>query len=281
MSQGDGGEVVERLKPKPSTIRRLYLLSGNLCAIPDCQKVLLDPRGVFVGKVAHITAAEKGGPRFDAGLTNEQRRSGDNLVLVCANHHDEVDQDLKRWTLQALKDVKAGHEARFAGAVDSILDSIRDWTEDQTYHMPGSLERIAKHQGFRIAEDELQGSKQAVMELADALRVVTRPARELLAVVISRARSTAGTDALAVGVGELERAARLSPQQLTGLVSELEQHRLAYLEPDFDSWDFREPYVATIARPEWPSWTELRDFTAAHDVTVADLVVDLRFDLLD
>ena len=53
-----------RIDPTPSVLKKLFALSGNLCAMPDCENALIHKTGTMVGKVAHIHAAEKGGARF-------------------------------------------------------------------------------------------------------------------------------------------------------------------------------------------------------------------------
>ena len=64
----------KRLPPKPETLRKLYILSGNMCAMPNCTKVLIDEDGTWIGEVAHIHAASDGGPRADTSLSQEERR---------------------------------------------------------------------------------------------------------------------------------------------------------------------------------------------------------------
>lgn len=64
-----------------------------------------------LGKAAHITAAAKGGPRYDPSLTREERRSIQNGIWLCAVHADLVDKDeaafsvtlLRKWREQAEK----------------------------------------------------------------------------------------------------------------------------------------------------------------------------------
>jgi hypothetical protein len=54
-----------RLSPTPSVIKKLFAYTGNQCAMPDCQETLVDVSGTMLGKIAHICAAEPGGPRYD------------------------------------------------------------------------------------------------------------------------------------------------------------------------------------------------------------------------
>ncbi|MCP3018634.1 hypothetical protein [Cupriavidus basilensis] len=97
--------AVKRLTPKPDTLRELYLLSGNNCAIPDCDNVIIDHGGVVVGHVCHIEAAMLDGARFNPAQSNENRRSLDNLVLMCAGHHAQIDSKKHEatWTVSKLK----------------------------------------------------------------------------------------------------------------------------------------------------------------------------------
>lgn len=67
-------EKVRRLEPLPETKRQLFLLSGNKCAFPGCEQILLDQFGHFIGEICHIEAANEGGERFNPHQTNEQRR---------------------------------------------------------------------------------------------------------------------------------------------------------------------------------------------------------------
>jgi hypothetical protein len=80
-------ETVKRLQPKGEVLRELYLRSGNVCAFPDCERLMLNREGVFVGQLCHIEAAEEGGERFNKLMTNEDRRAFKNLILMCYDHH--------------------------------------------------------------------------------------------------------------------------------------------------------------------------------------------------
>ena len=98
-----GDEIPKRLTPDKSTTGFLFLKSGNRCAYPGCDQPLLGSDSVLVGEIAHIEAAMPDGPRFNANMTNEQRRFESNLVLMCGTHHSVIDGDLDTWTVQASK----------------------------------------------------------------------------------------------------------------------------------------------------------------------------------
>jgi hypothetical protein len=46
---------------------------------------MMDQDGVFVVQICHIEAAETGGERFHASMSNESRRSIKNLMLICGS----------------------------------------------------------------------------------------------------------------------------------------------------------------------------------------------------
>jgi hypothetical protein len=95
-----------------STLRHLFSHSGNRCAHPECDHILVNDDGVFVAQVAHISAAEPGGPRYDADLSDDYRRSAANLILLCYRHHREMDlnPDIK---VTDILEQKHLHERKF------------------------------------------------------------------------------------------------------------------------------------------------------------------------
>jgi hypothetical protein len=98
--------------PSTATIKRLFAVSGNCCAFPKCSLQLVDPpTGKVTGRICHIKARQPGGPRYDASQSEEQRHGFDNLLLLCAIHHDVIDDDSESYTVDRLNKVKAQHES--------------------------------------------------------------------------------------------------------------------------------------------------------------------------
>src|ERR1700683_4571189 len=82
-----------------ATIKKLFGLSRNQCAYPDCHNEIVaaetkwsDP--AVLGQICHIYAVANKGPRGKPGLTQKQRKAFDNLILMCGYHHPRVD---KQW----------------------------------------------------------------------------------------------------------------------------------------------------------------------------------------
>lgn len=96
-------------------LKLLFGLSAARCAFPKCQqlciveKTISDP-AVLIGQVAHIVAHSDQGPRSDRALPESERDRYDNLILLCATHHVQVDGQANTYTIQHLRQWKADHE---------------------------------------------------------------------------------------------------------------------------------------------------------------------------
>jgi len=112
-------EIPKRLAPKSDVIRRLYLLSGNQCAYPDCDHPIILRDGTYVGELCHIRAAEPGGERFDESQTNEDRRSFENLLFLCHDHH-VITNDVDAYPPERLHEIKNNHESHFAQGITKL-----------------------------------------------------------------------------------------------------------------------------------------------------------------
>ncbi|MDD2656247.1 MAG: hypothetical protein PHQ18_01610 [Patescibacteria group bacterium] len=107
---------------KQSTLRRLDTLSGNECAHPNCTKKLIAEDGIsIISKICHITAASKGGPRFDEKMSNDKRRDFDNLILLCDEHHVMIDnkENETQYPTPLLKEWKRSHEKKILELISS------------------------------------------------------------------------------------------------------------------------------------------------------------------
>lgn len=81
--------------PNSHTAKRLFAASAGYCQNPACHRPLFaetESNHVLIGEIAHICAAQDGGPRANASLTQAERGSFDNLILLCANCHTIVDK---------------------------------------------------------------------------------------------------------------------------------------------------------------------------------------------
>ena len=112
-----------RKTPTPATIKKLFALSGNTCAFPDCKEKLVD-NDTVLGEVCHIEAANKGA-RYNPKTDDDKLRRSDNLILMCKKHHKIIDDNEKKYPTELLKKWKKEHEDKFSNfeyPVSEVVD---------------------------------------------------------------------------------------------------------------------------------------------------------------
>lgn len=115
--------------------KALYRLSRGTCYFPDCARRIIEVvegEPMVAVDIAHIYGANPGSARYEASMTDEERRAFGNLILLCGPHHKLVDgrrrddfspELLERWKSE--NEPPEGIEAlASAGLNDEILDSV-------------------------------------------------------------------------------------------------------------------------------------------------------------
>lgn len=103
-------------KYSEKTIKQLFGLCGNRCAYPGCTNEIIVGETQYsdeevVGHICHIYAAADNGPRGKPDLTEEEKNSFPNLVLLCGHHHPKVDKQWQTYPADLLIGWKKEHEA--------------------------------------------------------------------------------------------------------------------------------------------------------------------------
>lgn len=117
------------------TAKMLWGRAAGLCSMPECRTTLFvsgeetDDAGL-IGEMCHMVAESEDGPRGVSPLTSEQRDKYDNLVLMCRNHHGEIDKLETTYPINRLRQIKADHEKWVA---DSISFDAAQQRDDETY----------------------------------------------------------------------------------------------------------------------------------------------------
>jgi hypothetical protein len=122
---------------KRSTVRRLDTLSANECADPECDRKLIAKDGeTIVSKICHIEAASKNGPRFNSEMNDDDRRHFDNLILLCDECHNIIDnpENEDKYPVSLLQSWKKMHEnksqqrilVKNSGLINQAIDGIAD-----------------------------------------------------------------------------------------------------------------------------------------------------------
>jgi hypothetical protein len=105
--------------------------------MPECQRPLVLDKTeaddeALIGEMCHMVAESEDGPRGQSPLTAEQRDDYDNLILLCRNHHGEIDKQPATFPIEQLKAIKAAHEKLVRESLLGHYDRRRQ-QDDETY----------------------------------------------------------------------------------------------------------------------------------------------------
>lgn len=97
------------------TKREIWVKAGGHCSFPDCQHLLIeegneDDSSATIGEIAHIVAQGAVGPRSDKSIPGEELHGVGNLMLLCLEHHQIVDDQPKTYPVEKLIQMRTDHE---------------------------------------------------------------------------------------------------------------------------------------------------------------------------
>lgn len=102
---------------------RLFADSGGYCQRPDCPNRLFVDTGtknIHIAEMAHIIAASGKGPRADATVTQADKGSYDNLILLCANCHTTIDKAPADFPDNMIREWKRKHVERIKSLFGAV-----------------------------------------------------------------------------------------------------------------------------------------------------------------
>ena len=116
---------------KDRDLKLLWGLAAARCSHPNCRKPLIkeatekDPHAVL-GKIAHINdfSPSPNSPRTDPSLTVHELNAYENLILLCGDHHDEIDKQKKTFPVETLLRWKNDHEAWVLSRLQQVVPTI-------------------------------------------------------------------------------------------------------------------------------------------------------------
>lgn len=168
-------EKVRRLEPLPETKRQLFLLSGNKCAFPGCEQILLDQFGHFIGEICHIEAANEGGERFNPHQTNEQRRHISNLVLMCPTHHGVTD-NISEFPVSRMQEIKSTHESKAITGNGLTSSQVETFVDATFVNAPPLLVNVNELplDDYGLTSDEIINSVNLLIQVISRIPRQTR-----------------------------------------------------------------------------------------------------------
>jgi len=95
-----------------STRKILWGKSGGKCAISktDLVQKKADNQNYPVGIEAHIEGLNPNSARYNPNMSDDERNSYENLILVCPTCHTKIDNNTDTYTVKKLKKIKEEHE---------------------------------------------------------------------------------------------------------------------------------------------------------------------------
>ena len=276
MSRERTDEEVKRLAPKQEVLRELYIKSGNECAYPGCHNVLVDENGKFVGEVCHIEAAMPGGERFNPNMTNEERRSFGNLMLMC-HHHHVVTDDVKKYNVEKLKEMKRNHEAKYSGIIGQMMNSITDYGMSLEYAPCCNCKKISRILDWGLTDEENRENAAVLDKHLQKMLDLPIETRRLLGIMVMR--SYKDHCGCIVPIHEIEKATGLKPESIIQNIEILERRRIA---SEIDVEDGI-PTCSLLEDPEslWLYWDDIREFVKETEIPIERICCDLDFSVFD
>ena len=112
------------------------------CSNPNCRRVTSGPqqdptKAINIGVAAHITAASRGGARYDESIDSEQRQSVENGIWLCQTCAKLVDNDPLRYDCSVLHCWKREAEDKAIHELEQ-----RNVSQDNTVYVFRKLERL-------------------------------------------------------------------------------------------------------------------------------------------
>ena len=305
----------KRLRISVPVMRELMFASGGYCSMDGCRKPLIATSGGWIGTVAHIIAAEDNGPRGDKRVPPKERAALTNLMLMCADHGREVDDERTgevTFPVTMLRAMKERHEAKVTEAVaaaveqevaglqsaDGLLDtSPRAVTVHTT--AAGLLESVDMKMTSMSAKDLTAALKIAISRLSQLSQPAVEVLSQLLALWRNRCADPNNDHAYDFGdptTGRVKldyettrnRLFKGQNSRFDGLLAELRASELL-ADPDEDdsSYVIKEPWDLWVGVPgsrgyRYNFWILTADYLwQAHNLLIDEWVLRLDFAIFD
>lgn len=274
--------TARRLSPKKDILRELFLRSGNECAHPACDAVLIDADGTMVGDIAHIEAAEENGPRFNSNMNNEERRSYDNLMLLCASHHRQVDGKNSRLSVSQLVQMKANHVKRFTEIENTLkkrfTDQLYDITDDIVSTKPSTLSSFIAQSAGELENDDCKTVIIEIGAYVDLLSKVPDEHRKFILLILKRIekRDSWSGENPSLSCNDIQAALNYSQTKIKQLSKGLEEYGVGHLYNPNDTWE------VFIKNPsDYLCWAEVVEFCNNTKISLECFVENVEFGRLD
>jgi len=104
----------------------LWGKSGSKCAISKKNLIQEKKEGnnYIIGEVAHIEGEKPGSARYNPNMTDVDRNSYENLILLSPNSHTIIDNNPEEYTVDKLKQIKTNHEEWVESSLKTHMPNV-------------------------------------------------------------------------------------------------------------------------------------------------------------
>ena len=146
------------------TRKSLWAKSGNRCSI--CKTELFskkqDAEEFNIGEECHIISSKPNGARHKPNIGDYDLF--DNLILLCRNHHREIDELTDTYTEELLRYIKVNHEKWVQTTINNAINSNKHTKPKFLARITSGKELlniIADTHGYRTDYDEVDNEEDA------------------------------------------------------------------------------------------------------------------------
>jgi len=258
---------------------------------------MINTSGDFIGQICHIEAAMTGGERFNENMSNEERRSFDNLILLCYEHHVTTN-DVSIYDVESLKNIKRNHESLFSEdlVVDKMLLSLKDYTRGNSFKKVSNLKNLFKTiwgDDCNMGKDESDDAIKSFNSAISKYLKLTPYSRKVFACGIARSNHPVAlyridNDSLYVDFCEVCKAFGRVPNdfEIWNSVEEIVAKNLMFeTEVKINEYSEVDRYVYSNCLDskdyDINIWLWLRSYCDKSNVDIRDYLEELNFDSLD
>lgn len=265
----------KKLAIKESTLKKLFAASGNFCSFEDCITPIVDINMNMLGEVCHISAKSKEGPRFDSKLTPEDRRSYDNLILMCSVHHTIIDSEDNQdtYNVTRLKEMKKQHEIKFLDIGNRLRNSINDHTKNSVVKESINGEKFFEFLGGYDPEAD-KDYLLSINNIAHIMKKIPVQTRKFFVILLERADIQNK-----IMSSEVKRITKMSEYEIDEEISLLVKYNLIY----DNTYNSEGHSICEIKESElgFKIWEDIKKFAVSDDFDLKEIIVNLNFNLLD
>ena len=159
---------------------------------------------------------------------------------------------------------------------------IFDATKLTDSKVPVTLEKFNDTLNLQLTPEQLKPMIEELAELTKRIAKLPVTTRQFLCIIINRTKGEKEgllSSGINISLAEIQHACRLSDSELRDQVTILEDCGFACNDFEGD----RGAHYLTLfdANRNWPVWNDLYAFAAKANVDLSEILIELKFDLLD